>query len=72
MSPHCLQSAHFKKGLSLIEAECAVTTIAVVHALSLGLKFKEKVNLNERYPVGHICIRININVVFFYKKTNKI
>lgn len=49
---YSLQSAHFKKGLSLIEAECAVTTISVVHALSLGLKLKEKVNLNERYPVS--------------------
>lgn len=47
------QSAHFKKGLTLVEAEAAVTTIAVVHALSLGMKVKEKVNLNERYPVSY-------------------
>lgn len=46
------QPAHFKKGLTLLEAESAVKTVAVVHALSLGLKLKNKVDLNERYPVS--------------------
>ncbi|XP_037027878.1 uncharacterized protein LOC119068415 isoform X1 [Bradysia coprophila] len=50
LRPMGYRSAHFKKGLTLVEAEAAVTTIAVVHALSLGMKVKEKVNLNERYP----------------------
>lgn len=45
------QSAHFKKGLTLAEAKCAISTIAVVHALSLAIKIKHKVDMNERYPV---------------------
>jgi len=46
-----LQAAHFTKGLTLHEAENAVRAIASVHALSLGMKFVDKIDLNEKYPV---------------------
>lgn len=52
MRPLGYRAAHFKKGLTLLEAESAISTIAVVHALSLGIKINEKVDLNERYPVS--------------------
>lgn len=44
-------------GLTLEQAECAIKSISIIHALSLGMKFKEKVDLNEKYPVkkfGHL------------------
>ncbi|XP_055373096.1 uncharacterized oxidoreductase dhs-27-like [Condylostylus longicornis] len=44
------KSAHFTTGLTYDEAKYAISSIAVVHALSIGMKFKEKVNLNEKYP----------------------
>jgi hypothetical protein len=44
----------FSDGLNLEQAECAIKAIASVHALSLGMKLKEKVNLNEKYPVRNI------------------
>lgn len=50
MRPLGYRAAHFKRGLTLAEAESAIGTIATVHALSLGIKLKEKVDLNERYP----------------------
>lgn len=46
-----MQAAHFTKGLTLHEAENAVRAIASVHALSLGMKFVDKIDLNEKYPV---------------------
>lgn len=52
MRPFGYKPAHFKKGLTLCEAENAIKSIAVVHALSLGLKIKEKIDLNEKYPVS--------------------
>lgn len=52
--------AHFKKGLNLMEAESAIKTISVVHALSLGLKLKHKVDLNERYPVSVTVLQIAV------------
>lgn len=61
------QPAHFKKGLTLLEAESAVKTVAVVHALSLGLKLKNKVDLNERYPVSkHIKYTILQPIIILY------
>lgn len=52
MRPYGYRPAHFKKGLTLCEAENAIRSVSVVHALSLGLKLKEKVDLNEKYPVS--------------------
>jgi hypothetical protein len=43
---------NFVDGLNLEQAEFAIKAIASVHALSLGMKFKEKVDLNEKYPVS--------------------
>lgn len=50
MRPHGFKSAHFTKGLTLFEAESAIKAISSVHALSLAVKLKEKVDLNEKYP----------------------
>lgn len=36
----------------MLEAESAIKAIAVIHAISLGIKIKEKVDLNEKYPVS--------------------
>lgn len=47
-----LQTANISNGLSLLEAESAIKAIAVIHALTLGIKIKEKVDLNEKYPVS--------------------
>ena len=41
----------FVDGLNLEQVEYAIKAVAVVHALSLGMKFKEKCDLNEKYPV---------------------
>lgn len=46
------QGVNFVSGLNLEQAEYAIKAIASVHALSLGMKFKEKVDLNEKYPVS--------------------
>lgn len=46
------QGLNFVNGLNLEQAEFAIKAIASVHALSLGMKFKEKVDLNEKYPVS--------------------
>lgn len=54
MRPFGYRAAHFKKGLTLSEAENAIRSVSVVHALSLGLKLKEKVDLNEKYPVSSV------------------
>lgn len=50
------------------EAEGAITAIAAVHSLTLGMKLKEKVDLNEKYPVSKLsCRNINqIGPVFFF------
>ncbi|XP_055692579.1 uncharacterized oxidoreductase dhs-27-like [Lutzomyia longipalpis] len=50
MRPFGYKSAHFIKGLTLEEAESAIRAIAAVHALSLGMKTKHKIDLNEKYP----------------------
>lgn len=46
------QGVNFMNGLNLEQAEFAIKAIASVHALSLGMKFKEKVDLNEKYSVS--------------------
>lgn len=38
--------------MTLDEAEGAITAISAVHALTLGMKLKLKVDLNEKYPVS--------------------
>lgn len=48
------QTVDLSNGLTLNEAEGAITTIAAVHALTLGMKLKEKVDLNEKYPVSEM------------------
>lgn len=48
------KSAHFITGLSLDEAKDAIKSICNVHSLSLAMKFKEKCNLNEKYPVSRL------------------
>lgn len=52
MRPLGYQTANLSKGLSLEEAESAIEAIAAVHALTLGMKIKEKIDLNEKYPVN--------------------
>lgn len=46
------RAANLSHGLTLAEAESAITSIASIHALTLGMKIKEKVDLNEKYPVS--------------------
>jgi len=46
----------FVEGLNLEQAEYAIKAIASVHALSLGMKFKEKIDLNEKYSVSKFTI----------------
>lgn len=55
MRPLGYQTANLSKGLTLEEAESAIEAIAAIHALTLGMKIKEKVDLNEKYPVGILC-----------------
>lgn len=43
---------NLSSGLTLNEAEAAITAIAAIHSLTLGMKLKEKVDLNEKYPVS--------------------
>ncbi|XP_055853499.1 uncharacterized oxidoreductase dhs-27-like [Episyrphus balteatus] len=50
MRPMGYQSAHFTSGLTLEQTKYAIISISAVHALSLAMKFKEKVQLNEKYP----------------------
>lgn len=51
MRPLGYETANLSEGLTLEEAESAVEAIAAVHALTLGMKIKEKIDLNEKYPV---------------------
>jgi Ecdysteroid kinase-like family len=46
------QGVNFINGLNLEQAEFAIKAIASVHALSLAMKFKEKIDLNEKYSVS--------------------
>ncbi|XP_037909445.1 uncharacterized protein LOC119650625 isoform X2 [Hermetia illucens] len=50
MRPRGYKSAHFTQGLNLDEARSAIRSISVVHALSLAMKLKDKIDLNEKYP----------------------
>jgi Ecdysteroid kinase-like family len=50
------QGVNFVNGLNLEQAEFAIKAIASVHALSLGMKFKEKIDLNEKYSVSNVFI----------------
>lgn len=52
MRPLGYQTANLSKGLTLEEAESAIEAIATIHALTLGMKIKEKIDLNEKYPVN--------------------
>lgn len=51
MRPLGYQTANLSQGLTLGEAETAIEAIATIHALTLGMKIREKVDLNEKYPV---------------------
>lgn len=51
------QTVNLSNGLTLNEAEAAITAIAAIHSLTLGMKLKEKVDLNEKYPVSMQCHR---------------
>ncbi|ETN66519.1 hypothetical protein AND_001693 [Anopheles darlingi] len=44
------KGANFTAGLTLGQTEAAIRAIVTIHALSLGLKIKRKVDLNEKYP----------------------
>lgn len=50
MRPSGYKVSHFIKGLTLAETEAAIRGLANVHSLSLCMKSKEKMDLNERYP----------------------
>lgn len=50
------KGANFTTGLTLGQTEGAIRAIVTIHALSLGLKIKKKVDLNEKYPVGRCSI----------------
>lgn len=55
---------NFINGLNLEQAEFAIKAIASVHALSLGMKFKEKVDLNEKYSVSLVAgRRTNVMII---------
>lgn len=45
------QSVDIASGLTLGQTEAAIKAIASVHSLSLGMKIKEKLDINEKYPV---------------------
>lgn len=61
---YLFQTANISDGLSLTETESAVKAVAVLHALTLGIKIKEKVDMNEKYPVSFpsSTIRVQRNV----------
>lgn len=44
------EGAEFSRGLTLRQAEAALSAVATLHALSLALKVKENCLLSERYP----------------------
>uniref|UniRef100_A0AAG5CRF3 CHK kinase-like domain-containing protein n=1 Tax=Anopheles atroparvus TaxID=41427 RepID=A0AAG5CRF3_ANOAO len=44
------KGANFTSGLTIGQTEGAIRAIVTIHALSLGLKIKKKVDLNEKYP----------------------
>ncbi|XP_023246396.1 uncharacterized protein LOC106636105 isoform X2 [Copidosoma floridanum] len=50
LSSRGFEGAEFSRGLTLRQAEAALTAVARVHALSLSLKVKEDTSLSERYP----------------------
>lgn len=52
MRPLGYQTANLSKGLTFEEAESAIEAIAAIHALTLGMKIKDKVDLNEKYSVN--------------------
>lgn len=54
----------------MLEAESAVKAIAVVHALTLGIKIKEKIDLNEKYPVS-LFEKIHLNTISKIEIKNK-
>ncbi|XP_029733811.2 uncharacterized oxidoreductase dhs-27 [Aedes albopictus] len=44
------KGANFTSGLTVSQTEAAIRAIVAIHALSLGLKLKKKVDVNEKYP----------------------
>ncbi|XP_065080105.1 uncharacterized oxidoreductase dhs-27-like [Ochlerotatus camptorhynchus] len=44
------KGANFTSGLTVGQTEAAIRAIVAIHALSLGLKLKKKVDVNEKYP----------------------
>ncbi|XP_053682154.1 uncharacterized oxidoreductase dhs-27-like [Sabethes cyaneus] len=44
------RGANFTSGLTVSQTEAAIRAIVTIHVLSLGLKVKKKVNINEKYP----------------------
>ncbi|XP_012284071.1 uncharacterized protein LOC105701696 [Orussus abietinus] len=50
LRPRGFEGAEFSRGLTLRQAEAALSAVACLHALSLALKVKEGQALSERYP----------------------
>ncbi|XP_055585854.1 uncharacterized protein LOC129738635 [Uranotaenia lowii] len=50
MRPLGYKGANFTAGLTIGQTEAAIRAIVAIHALSLGLKIKKKVDINEKYP----------------------
>lgn len=49
LRPRGFEGAEFSRGLTLRQAEAALTAVARLHALSLAIKIKEGRSLSERY-----------------------
>lgn len=49
---YAFQGANFTSGLTVSQTEAAIRAIVAIHTLSLGLKLKKKVDVNEKYPVS--------------------
>ncbi|XP_043478642.1 uncharacterized protein LOC122508995 [Leptopilina heterotoma] len=50
LRPRGFEGAEFSRGLTLKQAEAALSAVGCLHALSLTLKVKEGRQLSERYP----------------------
>lgn len=70
MRPLGYETANLSKGLTIEEAESAIEAIAAIHALTLGMKIKEKIDLNEKYPVNWAAFYLTLERLFksFFKK----
>lgn len=50
------------------QTEGAIRSVVAIHALSLGLKLKKKVDVNEKYPVSAVIFVISLKHTDAFEK----